>query len=298
MKVRSKKILVIGSEGQLGSQLQCMYPNALVTSCDPTDQSKIFLDLLDSHEISLVLEQVRPEIIINAAAYTAVDKAEQEYEKALKINSEAVEIMAHYAKNSESLLIHFSTDYVYSAVGAQPITENEPTNPINNYGKSKLIGDQVITKSGCRHYILRTSWVFSPYGHNFVKTMKNLILTRDQIQVVHDQIGAPTSVFTLAEAVATILNADWDDPLEYGIYHITNLGYVSWYEFAVKIKECLNQHSTYKLARIEPITSDQFVTVAKRPINSRLDIGKFIKATHYTPRPFEVDLSKTVAQLV
>lgn len=264
-----KKILVTGANGQLGSELNVLsinYPNYQWIFADRT---KITLDNFDL--LNTQLESIQPNIILNCGAYTAVDKAETEKELAFTINNLAVELIAKYASENNVKLIHISTDYVFDGSSAIALNEEVPTNPINVYGESKLAGEIACLNSCPDSIIIRTSWVYSKFGNNFVKTMQRLMQERESINVVNDQIGSPTYAADLAQAMIDILESSNWVP---GIYNYSNEGEISWYEFALSIKEIGGYN-----CNVGGIPSSSYPTPAKRPEFSLLDKKK-IKAIY------------------
>jgi len=231
-----------------------------------TDRST--LDLSDIDAVRRVVREVKPEIIVNAAAYTAVDRAESEPELAMRINGIAPRVLAEEAKRLGALLLHYSTDYVFDGTKSTPYVESDVPSPINAYGQSKLAGEQAIEASGASHLILRTSWVYGPRGKNFLLTMLRLARERDELHVVNDQRGTPTSAIALASATAQIL---WRRRAEAnGLCHLTSAGETTWFGFAEAILE--RAHPKLKsVPRLVPITTAEYVTPAKRPANSVLD---------------------------
>jgi dTDP-4-dehydrorhamnose reductase len=264
-----KKILVTGANGQLGSELNVLsvnYPNYQWIFADRTKVTLDNLDLLNTQ-----LESIQPNIILNCGAYTAVDKAETEKELAFTINNLAVELIAKYAAEHNVKLIHISTDYVFDGSSAIALNEEAPTNPINVYGESKLAGEIACLNNCPDSIIIRTSWVYSKFGNNFVKTMQRLMQERDSINVVNDQIGSPTYAADLAQAIIDILESSNWVP---GIYNYSNEGEISWYEFALSIKEIGGYN-----CNVGGIPSSSYPTPAKRPEFSLLDKKK-IKAIY------------------
>ncbi|WP_140937992.1 dTDP-4-dehydrorhamnose reductase [Sphingobacterium lumbrici] len=258
------KILVTGANGQLGSEIKELYPNYPNDTFVFLDRKEMPLD--DVSGVFDVLEEAGPDVIINGGAYTAVDKAESEPELVDIINHKAVETMAIWAAENQKKLIHISTDYVFQGNSDIPLKEDEPTNPINIYGLTKQKGEEAILKSGADAIIIRTAWVYSGYGANFVKTMIRLMTERDEISVIDDQVGSPTYACDLAKAILDIVHSDnWQK----GIYHFSNEGRISWYDFAVAIREIKNLD-----CKINPIPTEHYPTPAKRPRYSLLDKGK------------------------
>lgn len=261
------KILVTGKMGQLGSELGVLaaqYPQYQWFFVEKED-----MDLTDESSIHRVLNTVNPELIINTAAHTAVDRAESEPELADAINHQAVKSMALWAQAHSCKVLHISTDYVFDGNSSVPLTEESATAPINVYGKTKRLGELALIDSGASYIIIRTAWVYSSFGANFVKTMLRLMQERKEIQVVQDQVGAPTYARDLAQAILHIISSDrWID----GVYHYSNDGAISWYQFAQAIQE-----ETALDCKVVPIDSSAFPTPAKRPHYSLLDKNKIIR---------------------
>lgn len=263
-----QKILVTGAQGQLGSELQVLSQSYQQWEWVFTDRSE--LDLSNLTELAKQLDAIAPHYIINCAAHTAVDKAETEAELADVLNHQAVAIMAQWSHENQCKLIHISTDYVFDGNSAVALTETALTNPINVYGVTKLAGEKACLQFNPEAIIIRTSWVYSSFGANFVKTMSRLMQERDALSVVNDQIGSPTYAADLAQAILTILNhSNW----QAGIYNFSNEGEISWYEFALAIQEIGGFD-----CQVSGIPAAQYPTPAKRPAFSLLDKTK-IKAS-------------------
>jgi dTDP-4-dehydrorhamnose reductase len=279
-------ILLIGTNGQVGRELNRTLPRV----ANVTALNRSQLDLCKPEEIRNAIHSVRPQWIVNAAAYTAVDKAESEPSVARAINAEAPEVMAAEAKKSGAFLIHFSTDYVFDGLKTSPYEENDPTNPQNVYGKTKLEGEQAIQASGAPHLIFRTAWVYATTGKNFLLTMLRLATQREELRVVSDQIGAPILSEEIAKATTEILSqinarsSIHDATTEVsGIYHLTAAGETSWADFARAILEEAASiapdtpwfaQATNKLpliaSRVIPIHTSEYPTPARRPAYSVL----------------------------
>jgi len=259
-----KKILVTGSNGQLGSELKEL--SSHYSQFEWVFADRLVLDLSDLTSISKVLDTIQPQIIINCAAYTAVDKAETETELAEVLNHQAVGVVAQWSANHDCRLVHVSTDYVFDGNSSTALTEEAPTGPINVYGQTKLAGEQACLRANPDSIVIRTSWVYSRFGNNFVKTMSRLMQERDSLNVVNDQIGSPTYASDLAQAILTIVtHSHW----QAGIYHFSNKGEISWYEFAVAIQEI----GGFDCA-LSGIPSSDYPTPAQRPHYSLLDKSK------------------------
>ena len=228
------------------------------------------LDLADLDTVRRVVREVKPEIIVNAAAYTAVDRAESEPELAMQVNGIAPGVLAEEAKRLGALLVHYSTDYVFDGTKDAPYIESDVPNPINAYGRSKLAGERAIEATGASNLILRTSWVYGPRGKNFLLTMLRLANERDELRVVNDQRGTPTSAIALAAATAQMLLRRADAN---GMYHLTAAGDTTWFGFAEAILERARSRLD-RVPRLVAITTAEFVTPAKRPANSVLDCSK------------------------
>jgi len=263
------KILITGQNGQLGSELQDLslqFPQHEMIFVDREE-----MDLSNADEINEVLDRIKPEIIVSAGAYTAVDKAETEQELCNAVNHLAVKKIGEWASKNKAKVIHISTDYVFDGTSETPLKETDTADPINVYGLTKLNGEEALKTSSAEYVIIRTAWVYSTYGANFVKTMMRLMNERDEIGVVSDQIGTPTYANDLAQVIMNIIEASNFVP---GVYHYSNEGKISWYEFAIAIKELKG----FK-CKVNAISSNAFPTPAKRPNFSLLDKTK-IKQTY------------------
>lgn len=264
-------IVIFGKNGQVGSAL-C---NLLGDKAIGFSRAQANL----SHPDTLLkpLDGLSPKAIINAAAYTAVDKAEEESELAYKINAEAPGVLAQYCKEHDIPLVHYSTDYVFSGEGSTPHKEDDAANPLNLYGKSKLAGEKEITRTGCKHLILRTSWVYDAHHKNFITTMLKLAKEREKLTIVSDQIGAPTYAPHLAENTLDVLTNALNNK-NYGTFHLCGSGQTNWYEFACTFFDLARKQGIgLAIKDVQPIPTSAYPTPAKRPLNSRLDCSR-IKA--------------------
>lgn len=283
------KILVTGSNGQLGSELQVL---AKESAHEFTFLDRKAMDLTQPDQIIKVLEKETPDIIINAAAYTAVDAAESDKQTAQTVNVDAVKHMASYANDKEILLIHISSDYVYHSITDRPINENDPTEPQGVYAKTKLLGEQAAAEICEKCVIIRTSWVYSSYGNNFVKTMLRLAKDRDQLSIVADQIGVPTYAKDIAETILRVVAFYKEDKCTYGIYNFSNSGKTNWHEFAKKIFKLEGIKMTLKA-----IPSSDYPTPADRPKWSLLNLEKISQDFDINPRNWEAALSECLLLL-
>lgn len=280
-------VLVTGSSGQLGQSLQFIapnYPQIDFVFCD----SKT-LDITDFEKCYQVFDQYKPNFCINAAAYTAVDRAESEPEKAFAINVTGAKNLAEVSKKHDTILLHISTDFVFDGSKTKPYIETDIPNPTGVYGQTKLDGEKAIQEVWEKHFIVRTSWVYSQFGNNFMKTMLRLASERDTISVVNDQIGTPTNAVDLAEILVKIILTDNRQLTtdNFGIYNFSNEGQCSWYDFAKKIFEINN--ITINLL---PIPTSSFPTLAKRPSFSVLDKSKIKNVFAVEVRDWEESLNR------
>ena len=268
-----RRILVTGVQGQLGRELvRSLAPLGRVIGVARCD-----LDLCDEAAIRRLLDQVRPWAVVNAAAYTAVDRAENEPDLAMAVNGVAPGIMAQGCADLGAMLVHYSTDYVFSGDTSRPYLESDEPDPANTYGRTKLAGEEAIVAAGGTHLILRTAWVYGGYGQNFLLTMMRLGREREALRIVNDQIGAPTWTRHLAEATSALLawgRAERGGLGERsGIYHLTSAGSASWYQFAEAIfAESVDPRR--RLQKVVPIPSSAYPTLAARPADSRLDCSR------------------------
>lgn len=261
------KVAITGAEGQLG---RCLQDRLAGSEYDVVSMSRKDLDITDSQAVLEHIVAVQPDVIINAAAYTAVDKAETDRETAWAVNAGAVENLASAANTVDARLVHVSTDYVFDGASSRPYRESDPVNPTGVYGASKLAGEKAAEKAG-RHAIVRTAWVFSEYGNNFLKTMVGLAGERDSLSIVNDQTGAPTYAGDLANALIRLCEV----APENGVYHFSGGDACTWFDFASAIfATCGQLSSEFAVPRMNPVPSSEFPTAASRPAFSVLDGGK------------------------
>ncbi|MFH2135401.1 MAG: dTDP-4-dehydrorhamnose reductase [Pseudomonadota bacterium] len=294
-----KTILLTGVNGQVGWELQRALPASGQVIALTRDQ----LDLSNPDAVRAAIQHFRPDTIINPAAYTAVDKAESEPELAMAVNGVAPGIMAEEARKLGALLIHFSTDYVFNGRKAEPYSESDGTDPQSVYGKTKLAGEEAIRSVGCKHFILRTSWVYGVHGGNFVKTVLRLAKERDTLRIVADQFGAPTSASLLANSTAQILlqcSASDFDASRYGLYHLTAGGRTSWHHYAkeiVRLARLYDKELRDKSLTIEGIPTSGYPLPAPRPANSVLSTDKIKDAFGLDLPQWQDDLAECVRLL-
>ena len=270
------RIVVTGKNGQVASSLREL-------AADRPDIEMLFLgqpefDLSQPDTITRPLEDLRPDVVISAAAYTAVDAAETDAEQARRVNADGVQQLARAAKQLGASLLHLSTDYVYSGDKSEPYVETDPTGPVSVYGETKLLGEQMIAEAADDHVILRTAWVYSPFGRNFAKTMLRLGESRDEVSVVADQRGCPTYAPDIAAALLAIaerVRRDRDPALR-GVFHLTGQGEASWAEFAQGVFDHAHARGRRKVA-VRPISTSEYPTPAVRPPNSRLSGEKLFR---------------------
>lgn len=279
-----KKILVTGANGQLGQCLQKISSQFEEFEFIFTDSET--LDITNKEEVNDFFWQNAPDFCINAAAYTAVDLAETEVEKAFLVNADGTENLAEACAENNAQFIHVSTDYVFDGENNLAYAEEDFTNPLGVYGASKLAGDELALEVNPCSVILRTSWVYSEFGKNFVKTMLSLFATKEELNIVADQFGQPTNANDLAEAIMKIIKSEKIIP---GIFNFSNLGRISWFDFAEKIAEL----SDTKI-KLNAIETSQYPTPAKRPKNSVLDLDKISKTYAIQLKPWEESLEDCV----
>jgi dTDP-4-dehydrorhamnose reductase len=294
------RILLFGKNGQVGWELQrALAPLGELVALD-FDSPEHPADFTRPAGLAATVRAVRPDVIVNAAAHTAVDKAESEPELAATINAEAPRVLAAEAAASGAWLVHYSTDYVFDGSGDSPRTEDAPTGPLSVYGRTKLDGEQHIRASGCRHLILRTSWVYAARGGNFARTMLKLAAERDTLKVIDDQVGAPTGADLLADITAHAVRAALRDPALGGTYHAVAAGETTWHRYATMVIEWARaQGLPVRVApdAIEAVPTTAFPTPARRPLNSRLDTGRLRHSFGLVPPPWEAGVRRMLREI-
>ncbi len=283
------KILVTGSNGQVGSCLVKQLTELSEIECLAVDRDQ--LDITDRDAVNKLVNEFKPDAIINAAAHTSVDKAEQEVELSYAINRDGPQFLAQAANTVGAIILHISTDYVFVGDKLGEYVETDDVAPQGIYGKSKLAGELAVAAACPRHIIMRTAWVFCETGNNFVKTMLRLAQSRDELGVVADQFGGPTYAGDIAAALITMAQSLYNGNHDYGIYHFAGLPHVSWHQFASNIFNKANEQGILnKVMRVNAITSDQYPTPAKRPANSKLDCQKIEQTFGIQPSDWQTAL--------
>ncbi len=270
------KILLLGKNGQVGWELQrSLAPLGQLIALDRHRAEELCGDLADLDGLRATIRKIRPDIIVNAAAYTAVDKAEAEPLLAECVNAAASQVMAEEAAALGAWLIHYSTDYVFNGQGLTPWVETDAVAPLNHYGASKVAGENAIIASGCKHLIFRTSWVYGARGGNFARTMMRLAKERETLNVIVDQIGSPTGADLIADVTALAIQRAILHPHLSGVYHLVAGGEVSWHDYASFVIDFARAHGEeFAVSSINPIPTSAYPTPARRPLNSRLDTRK------------------------
>ena len=292
------KILLLGKNGQVGWELQrSLAPLGELVACGSAEA-----DLGDLPALSALVRRMRPQIIVNAAAHTAVDRCETEPERAMAINADAPGLLAREAALIDALLVHYSTDYVFDGSGSRPWAEADATGPLNIYGRSKLAGEEAIRASGCRHLILRTSWVYAARGGNFARTMLRLAGERESLNVIDDQIGAPTGAELIADVTAHTVRGVARRPDLAGTYHLAAAGATSWHGFATHVIEAARGMAARAVEvapdAIHAVPSTAFATPVRRPLNSRLDCSKLERAFDLQLPDWRVGVDRLLAELL
>jgi dTDP-4-dehydrorhamnose reductase len=293
---RAMKIVVFGKSGQVGWELL----RALDTIGEVISFGHVpGADFTKTEELAATIRAIEPNVIVNAAAYTAVDKAEDEPELATLINAEAPRVLAREAAILGAWLIHYSTEYVFDGSGTIPWLETDVALPLNVYGASKLAGEQAIQTSGCQHLIFRTSWVYSARGKNFLKTILRLAMEQETLSIVDDQIGAPTGADLLADTTARAILAALGNPNLSGLYNVAAAGETSWHGYARFVIDLARQRSAnLKVGSVFPVASAGFPAKAKRPLNSRLDTRKLRESFNIALPDWRQGVEHTIADVL
>ena len=296
------KILLLGKNGQVGWELQrALSPLGEVVALDFDSPGPLSGDFANPEALAVTVRAVAPQIIVNAAAHTAVDRCETEPDLARTINATAPGLLAREAKALGAWLVHYSTDYVFDGSGSAPWTEESPTGPLNVYGITKLEGEHAIRASGCRHLIFRTSWVYAARGANFARTMLRLAQERDQLKVIDDQIGAPTGADLLADLSAHALRTGLQRPEVSGTYHAVAQGETSWHGYARHVVG-FARHAGHAIkvlpGAIEAIPSSAFPTAARRPANSRMNTGKLQHVFGLALPPWQAGVERMLSEVL
>jgi dTDP-4-dehydrorhamnose reductase len=294
ISIKDSPILVIGSAGQVASSLRAMNDDRLIFVGRPE------FDVQKQDDIKRAFDKLLPALVINCSAYTAVDLAEQEIEAAYNLNSLAVKNLSLECLANKIPLIHISTDYVFDGTLDRPYRESDGPNPLSVYSKSKLNGEEIIKEILSKYIIIRSSWIFSEYGTNFVKTMLKLAETKEEISVVNDQMGSPTSASNIASAIHQIANKIIESPdtVNYGIYNYTDSPTVSWYEFACEIFKIMQTLVNKKAPILKPIPSSEYKSVVKRPLNSRLDCSLIKSIFGIESRDWHSELERIIEKII
>ncbi|MDQ2733498.1 MAG: dTDP-4-dehydrorhamnose reductase [Pseudomonadota bacterium] len=296
------KILLFGKNGQVGWELQrSLALLGEVVALDARSPAPLHADFRDPESLATIIRAVAPDVIINAAAYTAVDKAEAESELAFRINAEAPGVLAQAAAARSAWLVHYSTDYVFDGSGNAPWSEESVPKPLSVYGRSKLEGETLIRAAGCRHLIFRTSWVYAARGSNFAKTMLRLAAERAAISVIDDQVGTPTGAELLADLTSLALRQVATRPELAGTYHAVASGETSWYGYAQHVIEFARRHGEpIRVAAdaVRAIPTSSYPLPAQRPLNSRLDAGKLCRAFGVRLPPWQAGIDRMLDEIL
>lgn len=295
------RMVLLGKGGQVGWELQrALAPLGELIALD-LDSHPEQCDFTRPEALAASVAALAPDVIVNAAAHTAVDKAESEPELARTINARAPAALARVAHERQAWLVHYSTDYIFDGSGSTPRTEDAPTGPLGVYGQTKLEAEQAIRASGCRHLILRTSWVYAARGGNFARTMLRLAAEREALNVIDDQIGAPTGAELIADVTAHALRAARRDPSLAGTYHVVAAGETSWHGYAQLVIErarAMGVPIKVEPNAVRPIATAQYPTPARRPLNSRLDTSKLCQAFGLVMPPWQAGVERLLAEIL
>ena len=294
------KVLLTGKNGQVGWELQ----RALVPLGEVVALGRSEADLSDLDGLRAIVQRLKPDVIVNAAAYTAVDKAEDELESSMLINGTAPGVLAEEARKLGALLVHYSTDYVFDGSKKGAYVETDVPNPVNQYGRTKLAGEKAVQSSGCDYLIFRTCWVYAARGRNFVLTIMRLAKEREELSVVSDQLGSPTSARliaeTTAECIGQSIKAKHAGTFTSDLYHMAASGYTSWHGFAARIIDEVKSRSAGQLAvkRLKAVATSDYPTRAPRPMNSRLALDKLEGVFSVAMPDWQLGLAQCIDELL
>ena len=295
------KILLLGKNGQLGWELQrSLAILGEVVACDFDSPGDLRADFSEPESLAPLARRVRPDVIVNAAAHTAVDKAESEPELAERINAVGPGVLAREAAALGAAMVHYSTDYVYDGGGTEPRAETAAPGPLSVYGRTKLDGDELVRASGCRHVTLRTSWVYAARGSNFIRTMLRLAAERQELKVIDDQFGSPTGADLLADVTAIVLRQLLADPAVAGTYHCVAAGQTTWHGFAQFVIDWARAHSLPVAVAADcvlPVPTSAYPTPARRPHNSRLDTSKLRQTFNLVLPPWQQGVGRMLTEI-
>ena len=295
-------ILLLGKNGQVGWELQrALAPLGRVTALDRRGAKGLCGDLTDLNALAATVRTLRPDLIVNAAAHTAVDKAEGEPDLAQRLNADAPAVLAREAAALDATLVHYSTDYVFDGSGVAPWQEDAATGPLSVYGQSKLDGERAIRASGCRHLIFRTSWVYAARGGNFAKTMLRLGAERERLTVIDDQWGAPTGAELIADVTAHAIRHLQERTQDVGTYHLAASGFTTWYSYARHVLEFAKRAAPereWAVKDIAPVPTEAFPLPAPRPRNSRLDTQRLQSTFGLVLPPWQQGVERMLAEIL
>lgn len=295
------KILLFGSGGQVGWELQrSLAPLGEVVALD-SDSRALCGDFTRPQDLAQTIRQVRPDVIVNAAAHTAVDKAESEPELARAVNALAPGVLAREAQDLGAWLVHYSTDYVFDGSGRSPWSEHDTPAPLNVYGRTKLEGERLIAAHCARHLIFRTSWVYAARGVNFARTMLRLAQERESLSVIDDQFGAPTGADLLADVTAHALRQVWQRPQDAGLYHLVAAGETSWHGYAklvIALAKMSQLATKMKVINVDQVPTSAFAATALRPLNSRLDTTRLQTTFGLTMPPWQQGVTRMLSEIL
>ena len=296
------KLLLLGKNGQVGWELQrSLSPLGEVVALDFDSPGPLTADFSQPEQLAATVRAVKPDVIVNAAAHTAVDKAESEPDLARAINAKGPAVLAREAAACGAWLVHYSTDYVFDGSGSRPWREDDPKGPLNVYGQTKLEGEEAIRASGCMHLILRTSWVYAARGGNFAKTMLKLAQDRERLTVIDDQVGAPTGADLLADLTAHLVRASAIGGARSGTYHAVAAGATTWHGYAKHVIEfgrAAGLNIKVPASNVEPVATTAYPTPARRPANSRLDTQRLRESFNFNLPDWRVGVDRMLTEVL